>query len=226
MTDSPHIELLELGAGTQPVAVIDGFASSPEHWRNQSLGPGYAARGDFYPGQRRNVDPAYFEDVGKRLGKIMRSAFGCSRSLRVERALYSIVDTNPADLSLAQRIPHFDNSAEDAFALVHYLSLGRYGGTAFYRHRSTGMSQIHASQHAEYLEALGKDFATHGEPRPSYIDGSTAIFEQIGRVDFANNRAAIYRANQLHCPIVPNDVQHLRGPTGGRLTIAVFFRAT
>lgn len=226
MADIPCIDLLDLGADTQPVAVVDGFSTSPEHWRIRSLGGGYAIRGDFYPGLRRNVDPAYFEDVGVRLGKIVRSAFGCSRSLRVERALYSIVDTNPADLSLAQRIPHFDNSAEDAFALVHYLSQASYGGTAFYRHRSTGMAQIHASRHSEYLDALRRDFTAHGEPRPGYIDGSTAIFELIGCADFAYNRAAIYRANQLHCPIVPVGMQHPHDPVGGRLTIAAFFRAS
>lgn len=226
MTEKPKFALLDLGGGARPVAVIDGFASSPGHWRDCATGQGYEFRGDFYPGQRKHVEAAYFDDVGARLGAIMRTAFGCSKSLKVERTLYSIVDMEAADLSLAQRIPHFDDSAEDAYALVHYLSQGRFGGTAFYRHRSTGMAQIPLQRHAEYLAALKQDFAIHGEPRPAYIENSTAIFEQIGSVDFAYNRAVIYHGNQLHCPLVPDEIRHSHDPVAGRLTIAAFFRAS
>ncbi|WP_341711807.1 DUF6445 family protein [Erythrobacter sp.] len=225
MTNQPTVTLLELGLSARPAAIVEGFAAAPALWRDQALGSGYEARGDFYPGPRKHVDPGYFSDVGGRLGAVMRSVFGCSQSLKVDRALYSIVDTPPKDLSLAQRIPHFDDSSDHAFAMVHYLSHTPFGGTAFYRHKSTGLSQIPAQRHAEYLQALTRDLDIHGEPEPSYIAGSTAIFEQTGQVDFSYNRAVIYHGNQLHCPMILENLEHVSDPFRGRLTIAVFFRA-
>lgn len=225
MNSRRTIEVLELGPGIRPVAIIDGFADLPDHWCGQARGNGYESMGDFYPGQRRHVGSGYFNDVGARLGTVMRSVFGCTRSLKVDRALYSIVQTAPADLSLAQRVPHFDDSSSHAFALVHYLSRNDFGGTAFYRHKSTGLSQIPPTLHGRYLEALRRDFDVHGEPAPGYIDGSTALFEKIGVVDYLYNRAVIYHGNQLHCPIVLENAEHSGNPSCGRLTIAAFFRA-
>lgn len=225
MTNPPTIDLLDLGHGVPPAVIVDGFAQSPETWRDEALGEGYELRGDFYPGRRKHVAASYFDDVGGRLGAIMRSVFGCRKSLKVDRALYSIVSTAPENLSLAQRIPHFDDSADNAFALVHYLSHDVFGGTAFYRHKSTGLAQIKSIRHASYWEALAGDLDALGEPGPAYVAETTAIFDQIGCADFASDRAVIYHGNQLHCPVVPLHIMHPDEPAKGRLTIAAFFRA-
>lgn len=225
MTNQPTVDLLDLGRDVPPAVTVDGFAQSPETWRAEALDEGYEFRGDFYPGRRKHVSARYFDDVGGRLGAIMRSVFGCRTSLKVDRALYSIVSTAPDDLSLAQRIPHFDDSADNAFALVHYLSHDVFGGTAFYRHKSTGLAQITSIRHASYLEELAEDLNVLGEPGPAYIAETTAIFDQIGTADFAYNRAVIYHGNQLHCPVVPLHIMHPDEPATGRLTIAAFFRA-
>ncbi len=225
MNRQASLEVLDLGADAQPVAIIDGLAASPDTWRERGSGSGYEFRGDFYPGRRKHVDSCYFNDVGGPLGAVMRSIFGCSNFLRVDRALYSIVSTEADDLSLAQRIPHFDDCSNNSFAMVHYLSQGNFGGTGFYRHRSTGLFQVPIARQADYLSALTQDFEIFGKPPSAYINGSTDIFEQAGRVDFRYNRAVIYRGNQLHCPIIPQDLVHPGDPSCGRLTIAVFFRA-
>lgn len=226
MNSHSTIEVLNLGADVRPVAIVDGFSAMPDYWCKQALGKGYEFRGDFYPGHRKHVDSSYFNDVGGRLGAVMRSVFGCTKSLKVDRALYSIVMTAPHHLSLAQRIPHFDDSSGHAFAMVHYLSRSTFGGTAFYRHKSTGLSQISSARHGDYLHALTRDFEVHGEPSPAYIDGSTALFEQTGQAGFLYNRAVIYHGNQLHCPVILDDVDHSGDPSRGRLTIAAFFRAS
>ncbi|MDZ4307841.1 DUF6445 family protein [Allopontixanthobacter sp.] len=230
MTAKPHVKVIELPGADCPVAIIDGFATAPERWRQEAAGDndgdGYAFRGDFYPGKRKPVGPAYFQDVGARLGMIVQSVFGCSRALKIDRALYSIVSTPDAQLSPAQRIPHIDDVATDSFAMVHYLAHSAFGGTAFYRHRSTGLARIPVHRHAEYLHSLEHDFAVHGHPRPDYIKGATSIFDQIFSVEFAFNRAIIYPGNLLHCSVVPGAIRHPDSPAIGRLTIAAFFRAS
>ncbi|PKP94740.1 MAG: hypothetical protein CVT75_03965 [Alphaproteobacteria bacterium HGW-Alphaproteobacteria-14] len=219
------MEVIELPGADCPVAIVDGLAATPERWREQAVGGDYAHRGDFYPGQRKPVDPAYFQDIGQRLGAIMRSVFGCRNSLKVDRALYSIVSTQPDQLSLAQCIPHIDDVAPGSYAMVHYLAHTAFGGTAFYRQRSTGFAQVAAAQHRTYLAALESDLAAHGRPAPGYIQGDTLAFAQIGSVDFAYNRAVIYPGNLLHCSIARPDVGHPDDPLAGRLTIAGFFHA-
>lgn len=221
----PAIELLELGEEQYPVVVIDNFAGSADRWRDEAAGEGFAFRGDYYPGKRRPVGPDYFADVGRRLGSVLRTVYGCTRTLKVDRALYSIVSTRPDQLSLAQRIPHIDDVSANAFAMVHYLSDAPFGGTAFYRHRSTGLARISADRHQDYLSALETDLADHGAPAAAYVSASTAVFEQIGSVAFAYNRAVIYPGNLLHCSIVPQHIDHPDNPRKGRLTIAAFFVA-
>lgn len=225
MSNPPAIEIMELGRDRCPIVIVDGFARQPDRWRDEAQGGDYAFRGDFYPGQRKHIDPDYFADIGTRLGSILQSVFGCTRSLHVERALYSIVSLDPSALSLAQRFPHIDDLASNAYAMVHYLSELPFGGTAFYRHKRTGFSRISQMLHQEYLEALQEDLTADAGNSSGYIQGSTQAFEQIGRVDFAYNRAVIYPGNLLHCSIVPPTIEHPNDPMRGRLTIAGFFNA-
>jgi Family of unknown function (DUF6445) len=143
----------------------------------------------------------------------------------VQRALYSIVSTPPGELNLAQRIPHIDSSEPDQFALVHYLAETDWGGTAFYRHRNTGLERITPDRHRYYLDTLESEFAAKGEPEPGYVEEQSILFEQVGRVEHRFNRAVIYPSNLLHCSASPNDRLCPDDPQAGRLTVAAFLLA-
>jgi hypothetical protein len=143
----------------------------------------------------------------------------------VNRALYSIATTPSAELILPQRIPHIDGVEDGRIAIIHYLSHEAYGGTAFYRHRSTGFETVDAARHPGYVAALIEDFAAHGQPAPAYIQGDTAVFEAIARYDAVFNRALIYRSNLLHCAVLPNDTPLPADVRSGRLTVASFLSA-
>jgi hypothetical protein len=109
-------------------------------------------------------------------------------------------------------------------AIIHYLGHEDQGGTAFYRHRSTGFETVDAARHRRYLDTLRDDFATHGEPEPAYIEGDTALFERTAGYDAAFNRALIYRSSLLHCAMLPNHVALPGTVREGRLTVASFLR--
>lgn len=221
----PKIDLLRIGDEGHTIVVIDNFAPNPERWRSAAMQADFKPLGDFYPGRRAHAPKAYFEEVGPLLGAIFRNAFGCSAQMSVERALYSIVSTPPGRLSLAQRVPHIDNSEADRFAMVHYLSLQDYGGTAFYRHKATGFETITPDRHRVFLNRLEQEFADIGEPDAGYVEGDTPLFAQIGRIEHAYNRAVIYAGNLLHCSLTRNDIHYPDDADTGRLTIAAFMLA-
>lgn len=225
MTNRARIELHTIGAESVPVVVVDGFARDPEYLRELANAAKFQPMGDFYPGRRAPVPQCYFEDVGQLLGGIFQRAYACSAKMSVERALYSIVSTPPAELSIAQRIPHIDNIGTDQFAMVHYLSHEDFGGTGFYRHRETGFETITSDRHRLYLDRLEQDFSEKGKPKPGYIEGDTALFEQIGLIEHRYNRAVIYPGNLLHCSLTRNDLFYPDDPLAGRLTIAAFMLA-
>lgn len=225
MTRQRRIDIRQIGSEGTLVAVVDDFADNPERWRSEAAECDYRAMGDFYPGGRASVSSAYFSDIGAVLGEILRNVFGCTRRMSVQRALYSIASTPPEDLGLAQRIPHFDETAPGHYAMVHYLSLDDLGGTAFYRHRSTGFESVSLERHATYIARLKSDFTNYGEPAADYISGDTQLFEQTGKVEYRYNRAVVYPASLLHCSQLHEGAALNQEPLSGRLTIAGFMLA-
>lgn len=220
--DQQSIRVDHIGAEGQPVVVVENFSPHPERLVAEAERLDFQTLGEFYPGVRAPVLPGYFEGLGAALTSIAREVFGGRDRLSFTRALYSLATTPPGDLTLAQRIPHIDGTEEGMVAIIHYLSPWDHGGTAFYRHRSTGFETVDAGRHRAYLDALGRDFAVHGEPAAAYIDGDTPIFERIAAYDGVFNRALIYRSSLLHSARLPNDAVLPRDVRAGRLTAASF----
>ncbi len=218
-----HVD--RIGREGQPVVVVENFSAHPERLIAEAEALPFRTMGEYYPGVRAPVTPVYFEGLVEVIAPVMREVFGASDRAGFTRALYSIATTPPAELRLAQRIPHIDGVEGGMIAILHYLSHERYGGTAFYRHRSTGFETVDAARHRAYLDALHADFAAHGEPVPAYIEGDTPIFEQVARYDAVFNRALIYRSSLLHTALLPNDASLPADVRTGRLTVASFLSA-
>lgn len=219
---SPRIHVETIGAEARPVVVIDDFAPDPQALIDAAATAAFQPLGPFYPGLRAPVGRDYFTGLNRVLADVARQVFGAADRLAVDRALYSISTTPPGELSLPQRIPHIDNTDPNKLAIVHYLSRTDFGGTAFYRHRSTGFEAITPDRHRPYLDALQADIAVKGEPPAAYISGDTDLFEQTAAFEPVFNRALIYRGNLLHCALLPNDTALPADPTRGRLTVAAF----
>ena len=216
------IRVERLGYESLPIAIIDNFADEPDRLIASACEAHFEQIGEFYPGPRARAPAVYMTGVASIVAPVVSALFGVGDSLRLDRALFSIATTPPKDLTLAQRLPHIDSVNERAIAIIHYLSKNEFGGTAFYRHRATGFESVSEARHARYLDQLKSDILKFGEPSPAYIAGDTPLFEQIGRVEAKFNRAVIYRSNQLHCAILPNDALLPVAPREGRLTIASF----
>ena len=220
------IRVDHIGAEREPVVVIEGFSPHPARLIAEAEAADFAQMGDYYPGVRAPVTPLYFEGLSAILTPVMREVFGVGERIVFNRALYSLANTPAERLTLAQRIPHIDTVEPGRIAILHYLSHTEHGGTAFYRHRSTGFETVSTARHRAYLDALAGDFGRHGEPEAAYIQGDTELFEQIARYDAVFNRALIYRSNLLHCAVLP-DARALSDDVHvGRLTVASFLTVT
>lgn len=218
----PSIRVDRIGEEGLPVVVVENFSPHPERLIEDAATREFRIMGPYYPGVRAAVPPIYFEGLAAVLTPVMSEVFGAGRSIDFDRALYSLATTRPAELNLAQRIPHIDGVEAGRVAIIHYLSRENLGGTAFFRHRTTGFESITAERHRGYLESLRQDFERYGEPSAAYIAGDTPIFKQTAAYEPAFNRALIYRGNLLHCATIPQRNALSADAIAGRLTVASF----
>ena len=210
-----------VGTERTPVLVVDRPGEADAALRAAGLGARYGQIGSpHFPGVRAEAPRAYAEQLARGLGPALAQAMGWGDAqLTVEASYFSIVTTPPGDLTLFQRVPHTDGLDEARVAVMHYLS-SEDGGTAFFRHRTTGFERVTPDRHAGYDRQLRTDLAEHGEPQ-GYRRGSDAVFEEIFRVSAAPGRLAVYTGSLLHSGLVP-DGPLPADPARGRLTVNTF----
>ncbi len=224
--------MIALGNERNPLVVIDDFMDHPEILTRyaQSLAPFAREAETYYPGLRHLFGPedaliarhvlASLEAVTP----LMIKAFGI-RGVRPVEASFSMITCRPQDLTLHQRLPHFDRTDNDFFAILHYLSGVPKGGTSFYRHRRTGFEQVTAERADHYAEVRQRELLASGPPPMVYFNGSDDAFERIAQLDPKFNRLLIYRGCALHSADVPNDFIFSDSPSIGRLTFNMFAKA-
>ncbi len=220
----PVFTLQTHGQAAQPVMVVEGFAPRPEALMEDAAMLGFAPIGPYYPGVRAVVSPVIVRRLVAAWGNQMAEVFKLAGPPDVVEAYYSLVTTPPETLAPIQRLPHYDSVDPSRIALLLYLDKREIGGTAFFRHRSTGLESVSADQQQFYKSMLEKDVATYGLPSADYISGDTALFEQIAHYAAKFNRAIIYRGHTLHCADIPRGLALPADPLCGRFTINIFLQ--
>ncbi len=216
-----QIRVERIGREGVPVVLIDDFVPCPEVLADDAAMLRFARMGVHYPGVRAIVPPVLVARFVEPLAPLITEVFG-ARDCAVIDALYSLVTTLPEALTPIQRLPHFDGVEPERLALLHFLGPEERGGTAFYRHRATGFETVTAARLADYERALADEVQAFGIPNAAYIDGNTAMFEQIALFEGRCNRALLYPSNALHCAHIPGDLTLSDDPGIGRLTVNTF----
>lgn len=219
---APDVRARRVGTEGEPVVVIDHFVPDPHALRVFATAQDYGPAGRHYPGIAAPLPDSYMRDQGTLIATIAKQVFGMSTGLSLLEARFSIVTMAPSALSIEQRLPHVDAVEPGRLALIHYLVPGGTGGTAFYRHRSTGFETIDSNRRDRYFAALNRDLAMHGPP-DSYIAGDTSLFERIASLDGVYNRALLYRSRLLHSGEIADGASLASDPQTGRLTVTGFF---
>jgi hypothetical protein len=218
------VSIRRVGVEQLPVIVIDDFASEPELLKQDASSLKFQPSGPNYPGIRAAVPLAVAAQFLGGLKQLVASTFASCDTLEIVDAYYSLVTTPPGQLVPMQCFPHFDGVETNRIALLHFLGSGDQGGTAFFRHRTTGFEAVTADRLAHYSQALQRDVGHHGLPPAGYISGTTEIFEEMAEVEAQFNRAIIYHGNALHCASIPPGFQFSADPTIGRLTVNTFLK--
>lgn len=217
---------LRVGREAETVLVIDDAAQDPGALvdcaaRDAAFAAPSQAR-NFYPGLVAPAPLAYVASLSRGLDPHIRRAFDLG-DVVLGRAVcnFSLATLAPERLNLAQRLPHVDTIDPLQFAILHYLCEPRFGGTAFYRHRSTGFETLSPDRVQAYQTALDAEIAER-EPELAYAIGDTPLHARTCGVDAVFNRAVVYRSRLLHSGQIATDSPLSSDPRRGRLTANIF----
>ena len=216
-----------IGNERAPVVCIEDAWSDP-----QALVDLAAARNDYsiqslyYPGVRSSSPPEYARAITAQVRDLVMSTFGFTGNLTITDSTFSLVATPPEKLVAFQRVPHFDSTDPNRVALLHYLCGPECGGTAFYRHRASGIEAVTEENRDSFTRAVNAEVKAAGMPPARFIDEDTASFERIARYDCVFNRVLIYRGRYLHSVNTPRGFVPNADPRSGRLTVNTFLLAS
>lgn len=212
-----------MGNDGAPLLVIDDFAGDPEALIRSAIPRHFRPRGRYFPGIRARAPLSYQRYLTGCLEDLLPECF-CLHGPpgKLSMCHYSLVTTPPADLAMAQRIPHLDATDRSIIATIHYLFRGEHGGTAFYRHRKTGFEYVDEARRQRYFETLEAELKGPDAPSPEYIDGDTPLFQRIAAHDGAFNRLLVYWGNSLHSGSIDRNFLPDPNPLTGRLSINSF----
>ncbi|HVZ98963.1 MAG TPA: DUF6445 family protein [Caulobacterales bacterium] len=220
-----NVEIVRIGAEARPVIVVENFVERPEDLAGEAAALSFEPVGRFYPGVKAPFALARMTEMAAPYQDLLRETFGGVRPYRAVDCNFSIVTTAARELHALQRIPHVDTVAPDRIAVLVYLSGAQLGGTAFYRHKSTGFEYLDASRSEAYNAALDRDVERHGPPSHAYMAGDTPLFEMIAAFDAKPGRALIYSVQSLHSGFIHAPEHLTADPRTGRLTLNGFLSA-
>lgn len=217
-----------VGQTQSPVVTLEGLDVD---WRALVaaagvLAPFPAAHGIYYPGLRRIFGEGDGAAWGLTRGLLEQAApyiaggFDCDGFTLVE-ANFSLVTTAADALAPAQRHPHFDSTDPAFIALIAYLFPDDPdGGTAFYRHRETGIEVVDEANRAWFVAAAQAE----APELSGYFAPGDRGYEPIGAIAARFGRIGIWRGNLLHSGLVPASATLSPDPHRGRLTLNLFLQ--
>lgn len=212
---APRFRTVRQGREQLPVIVVDDYAREPERLIEEARSAGLQPLGANFPGVRAPVAEGLKMAFRQSLETLIQATFGIDRPLDRLEAYHSLITTPQADRPLLSRLPHFDGLGANRIAMVHHLGRSGIGGTAFWRHRSTGFETIDEQRLPAYNAAVNRELMAGAEP--------LSIYEQVALWPARFNRLLIYRGDCLHGADTPADVLLTADPATGRFSINVFW---
>ena len=203
---------------------IEGLLERPELAIEHACLQKFAKITPQYPGLRAPLEPTACAQLLRALSPVLCSAFESRSGKWSMIAWYSIVTCPPKELLPIQRLPHIDGTDPDQIAMMLYLHHTDHGGTAFFRHRSTGLEALTDESYPRYRDALHRDVAKAGLPPAAYVTDGEPLFERTHVTPGTFNQAVFYRGNILHSGVIDNAAPLPLDPRAGRLTINAFLQ--
>lgn len=182
----------------------------------------YSPIGPYYPGLRTLPDAEFRLTAIAAVGSVIDAQNNEAAREWSGECYFSIVTSPPAQLKPIQRFPHYDGVEEHRYAALLFLCGSEFGGTAFYRHLSTGYETVNAERFPSFKSSLECEVRQRGLPPQAYITDGAPYFEKIAEFDAASNRMLLYRGKALHCSAIRRPELLTPDPRRGRLTLNLF----
>jgi hypothetical protein len=218
-------QLLYVGEEKTCVIVCDDVVEDVNAVRDLAISEAnFAAESETaYPGRRAELARSYAETVFPLVASLIRDNYSLPDSSRahLNAGYFSLVTLAPEELSLQQRIPHFDSANPFYFAAMHYINAGDFGGTSFYCHRPTGFENITVERTDELIKSA-QSFIQRSPPRQDYFGDSDEHFLRLATVKHKANRLLIYPGTLLHSGNIRSAADINSDPATGRLTTNMF----
>lgn len=219
-----QFEVGHFASGAHAYLAIDALLKLPNEVIEDASLQKFAKITPQYPGLRAALDSTTLDAWSVQLSPLLSQTFGYRDGKWTMIAWHSIVSTTPGELQPIQCFPHVDGTDPDQFAMMLYLDHTPHGGTAFFRHNSTGFEALTAETFPRYRAALEADVARTGLPPRRYITDGAPHFTRTHQTPGIFNQAVFYRGNLLHSGVIDNDAPLSPDPREGRYTINAFLR--
>ncbi|WP_198937929.1 DUF6445 family protein [Pelomonas sp. KK5] len=223
----PDIRSVQIGE--HQVVFIDDFLQDPQALKDVACASEFTpyartVERKGYPGLRAPVPAAYSEALTALMDPLIRLNFQVPDELPLRKSAcaFSLTTTPPEALGPLQRTPHFDASSPHHMAVLLYLCDDEHGGTAFYRHKATGVQRVTADNRDRFLDSYYAELNAR-PPKPRYFDDSDEHFEFLGMMPARFNRLVVYRGSLLHSAVVNPALSLSADPRSGRLTVNSFY---
>jgi len=213
-----------IGHDRVEIVEVPDFFTAPETLVRGAESLAFAHINPHYPGIRAEVEEELLQALCRAVSDLSAAMLKTPKTEWIGQAWYSIVTQPPEALTPIQRLPHFDGFDEMQWAVMIYLHRTPHGGTAFYRHKTTGFEQITEARYPEYKSKLESDVQNYGLPASQYPESGAPMFERIGQSKGDYNSMTLYPGTVLHSGIIDNHAPLSPEPNHGRLTINGFFR--
>jgi hypothetical protein len=215
-----------VGKENIPVNIIDDFGINTADIINDACTHTQfdGVNNSYYPGIRAQLPKAYVITVLQAVYQLIAKIYKVPIHLQLkpQETYYSLITYQESDLSLVQRMPHFDTSRHYYFAVLHYLNDAPHGNTGLFRHVQTQLDRVEESNVNYYLNAAQQYIDNNGEPPQTYVTDSSEHFELYHEIEYKPNRLVIYPGHLLHSILVNCDTDIDANPATGRLTANTF----
>ncbi|WP_096086124.1 DUF6445 family protein [Agaribacterium haliotis] len=227
--EEQDIQLLHIGDEKTPLLVIDNFHSDIQAVREEAQQADFQAPRTelIYPGLNAPIAAGYGNALIRAVAPLFHKYFSVPRGMGLYPVdgNFALITVAEDKLSRLQTLPHYDAPFPYLFAVLHYLNPGDFGGTAFYRHKSTGFELIEQDRVEQYHQANKTFFDSGGRSSACYFTDSTELYERIHKVEYKANRLLIYPSRLLHSAYIDDAEKNVSAcPVSGRLTANFFLQ--
>ncbi len=219
-----RVQLRHIGREENPVIVIDDLILDADELVDRAAeAPWGPPNGTYYPGLNAPLPASYLQTILPVLAPTFERGFGISRQTPLlAQGFFALATWGLEQFGPLHRIPHYDQPYPSCLAMVHYLCKGQGGGTAFFRHATTGYESIDMARREAYMATVAGELETDADRLTGYAGPKTPNFDMLTFVEPEFNRAVLYPSNILHCALF-DGARLSDDPRTGRLTANSFF---